>query len=481
MTVWWRIAKGSWKKEPEAGGRLQQLVESGNTGELARRAMTLQSVLLDLHRQLASVSSQEELARTMALALVGSFACERLVVLRTDDERRGFRPVAHRGDVSAALLAAGADIARSLAPFLPHAEPLAPLQSASPALEPTMQRCAALGIARAAWLNVDRQVDWVVLVGPKLSGREYDEFDRSMLQATFDAAGLACSRLLLVGKLEERNRERSDANDRLLHIDDLKSAILTGVSHELRTPLTRILSYAEAIRDTDLSVEERQACVDIILGSTRTLSSHVDRALAFAQLIGGRTTPRSERVELDAVVEDVVLLQAANAREHGITLEQKCIRLAALTDVDYVRMILKNLLDNAIKFTPRGGHVRVELVAEAGGATLFVTDNGPGIPEEARARIWRLFEHGDISLRRESEGLGLGLALAQRLALELALHLDLARSGPDGSVFRMHFAEAAPATSERLRGTAESPESEAVLVHTREIASSRHESERRSR
>ncbi len=477
--MWWRIAKGSWKKEPDAGGRLQQLVESGNTAELARRAMTLQSVLLDLHRQLASVSSQEELARTMALALVGSFACERLVVLRTDGERRRFRSVAHRGDVPAELLAAGAEIATLLAPFLPHVEPLAPLQSptSSPALAPAMQRCAALGITRAAWLNVDRQVDWIVLVGPKLSGREYDEFDRSMLQATFDAAGLACSRLLLVGKLEERHRELSEVNDRLLHIDDLKSAILTGVSHELRTPLTRILSYTEAIRDTDLSLEERQACIDIILGSTRTLSSHVDRALAFAQLIGGRTTPRSERVALHAVVEDIVLLQAANAREHGITLEQQCTALAALTDADYVRMILKNLVDNAIKFTPRGGRVRVELVAEAGGATLFVTDSGPGIPEEARARIWRLFEHGDISLRRESEGLGLGLALAQRLALELALDLDLARSGPDGSVFRMHFAEAAPATAdERQRAVAESPEAEAVLVHVREIAAGRRRS-----
>jgi signal transduction histidine kinase len=269
-----------------------------------------------------------------------------------------------------------------------------------------------------------------------------------MLQATFDAAGLACSRLLLVGKLEERNRELSVANERLLQIDDLKSAILTGVSHELRTPLTRIQSYTEAIRDNEVSTEERRACVDVILRSTRRLSSHVDRALAFAALIGGRTQPQSTRVGLHEIVDDIVVLETATARERGIELAQRCARLVSLTDGDYVRMMLKNLVDNALKFTPRGGRVGVELVAEGRGATIFVADTGPGIPAEAQERIWRLFEHGDISLRRETEGLGLGLALAQRLALELQVQLELLRSGPDGSVFRVHFPEAAPAPVE---------------------------------
>ncbi len=313
---------------------------------------------------------------------------------------------------------------------------------------------------RAAWLNVDRALDWIVLVGPKLSGLEYDEFDRSMLQATFDAAGLACSRLLLVGKLEERNRELSLANERLLQIDDLKSAILTGVSHELRTPLTRIQSYTEAIRDNEVSAEERRVFVDIILRSTRKLSSHVDRALAFAELIGSRTQPQNTRVALHEIVEDVVVLETGTARERGIELAQRCAPLVSLTDADYVRMILKNLVDNALKFTPHGGRVGVELVAEGLGAAIYVADTGPGIPAEAQERIWRLFEHGDISLRRETEGLGLGLALAQRLALELQLDLELCRSGPDGSVFRVHFAEAAPARAATAQAASSAVETE---------------------
>ena len=109
--MWGKNARGHSRQQPESGGRLQQLVQSGNTQELARRAMTLQSVLLDLHRQLASVQSQEELARTMALALTGSFASERLLVLRAETPRRRFKLVAERGDVPADLRQAAAEIA----------------------------------------------------------------------------------------------------------------------------------------------------------------------------------------------------------------------------------------------------------------------------------------------------------------------------------------------------------------------------------
>ncbi|UCE03388.1 MAG: HAMP domain-containing histidine kinase [Candidatus Latescibacterota bacterium] len=454
--MWRKNPRSSRDAEPEAGGRLQQLVDAGDTRELARRAMTLQSVLLDLHRQLASVGSQEELARTMALALTGSFGCERLVILRTEVERRAFAPVSQTGDVSEALRVASPELAKELAPVLPHLPLLHPLLPAmTDALADTVQRATRLGVARAAWLNVDRKLDWLVLVGPKLSRREFDEFDRSMLQATFDAASLACSRLLLVDALQRRYQELSEANERLLQIDDLKSAILTGVSHELRSPLTRILSYGEALRDGEVALEQRRAFIDIILNSTRRLASHVDRALSFAELIGGRTNPQPARVGLHQIVEDLVLLHKQAATERGVELGVECNPHVTFTDADYVRVILKNLLDNALKYTPRGGRVLVQLVSEGAGASILVRDNGPGIPEGARERIWRLFELGDITLRRETEGLGLGLALAQRLASELDVELGLAQSGAEGSVFRIHFRDAAATEAEERERAAE--------------------------
>jgi signal transduction histidine kinase len=467
--MWRRIAKPLWKREPETGGRLHQLVEAGDTRELARRAMTLQSVLLDLHRQLATSDSQEQLAVTMGLALTGSFGCERLVVLRAERPRHPYQLVSQTGDVSPALRVAAPEVASALAPFLPHVQPLAPLAPPfAGVVEAAAQRATKLGIVRAAWLNVDDQVDWLVLVGPKLAGGDYDEFDRTLLQATFDAAALACSRLLLVDALQLRNQELEDANARLLHIDDLKSAILIGVGHEMRTPLTRIQSYAEALRAGEVGADETKAFLDVILRSTQQLATHVEGALSYAQLIGGRTAPKQRRVVLHTVVEEAVDAHRPIAAERGIQLESTCNPLAVVTDPEYVRVILKNLVDNALKFTPRGGRVQVELVPENAGASVRVHDTGPGIPEEARLRIWRLFERGDTSLRREQAGLGLGLALAQRLALELGVQLELLQSSPEGSVFSLFFQDAAPGAEQpalqQEQTVAESAAEELVLV-----------------
>lgn len=445
----WRLGRSNRNEQHEPGGRLQQLVEAGDIEELARRVMTLQGLLLDLHRQLASVGSQEELARSMALALTGSFACERIVVLRSEGTRRRFEVMARVGDGSEELLGAAPRLASELAPFLGHVAPLVALESAIPhEARATLDRCAKLGVSRAAWLNVEGQVDWILLIGPKFSRAEYDEFDRSILQATFDATTLACSRLLLVDALRERNRELAEANTRLLHIDDLKSAILTGVSHELRTPLTRILSYGESLEAGEIGAEEQRAFVKIILSSARQLATQVDGALSFAEIIGGRTVPAHKRAALHDIVSDVALALEPNATERGVALAYHCAPHVAMTDPTYVRSIIKNLVDNALKFTPRGGRVDVDLVPEGAGASIFVRDTGPGIPEAARDRIWRLFELGDTSLRREKSGLGLGLALTQRLAMELDVELGLVQSGAEGTVFRVHFADAAPAEVE---------------------------------
>jgi signal transduction histidine kinase len=434
-------------RQPEITGRLQEIVDSGDTRELARRSMTLQAVMLDLHRQLAGAESQADLARGMGLALTGSFACERLVVLRRE-RNRPFESVAEIGDVPAALHEEAPALASRLAPFLPHVAPLAPLLPpfAEVATEPA-QRLAALGFVRAAWLNVERQIDWLVFVGPKLSGAEYDTFDVSLLRATLDAAALASSKLLLVDALEERNHELEAANRRLLQIDDLKSAILAGVSHELRTPLTRIQMYAEALRDETPAPDEKQEFCSIILDNARTLATRIDESLQFAAVIGGRSTPQPEQVALRDVVQAVVDAHAATAEARSVRLECGGDPLAVFTDPAFVRMIVGCLVDNAVKFTPPGGEVGVQVESFAAGASVRISDTGKGISETALDRIWRPLEHGESTLERRESGLGLGLALAKRLALELGASLELLNSSAAGSTFGLFFPDAAPATA----------------------------------
>jgi len=309
-------------------------------------------------------------------------------------------------------------------------------------------RLTALGFERAAWLNVEKQVDWLVLVGPKLSGAKYDEFDVSLLRATFDAAALACSRLLLVDVLEDRNRELSAANHRLLQIDDLKSAILNGVGDELRTPLARVLSYAEALRDDEVGSDDTRRFLDVIVSNTQRLARRIDQALHYASLVDGRTLPKPERVLLSDLVAELVVSREQDAIARSVQVTSECKPLAVHTDPNYLRLAIDCLLDNALRFTPAGGEVRLEVTAQGPGATIRVSDSGPGIPAEARDRVWHLFETGDLSLRRETRGMGVGLALASRLASDLGIKIELLRSETTGSVFALHFADAAPAESE---------------------------------
>jgi signal transduction histidine kinase len=446
MTMRRKDVTGSGRKPLQQGGRLQRLVDAGDTGELARRAMTLQNVLLDLHRQLGASQSPTELARTLGLALTGSFACERLLVLRRDSAHRRFEAVAAIGAVPAGIHAETVDLAAALSPFLPHVPPLSPLEPPIAAsLAPCVARLVALGFERAAWLNVEKQVDWLVLVGPKLSGASYDEFDASLLRATFDATTLACSRLLLVDALEERNRQLSAANARLLQIDELKSAILNGVGDELRTPLARALSYAEALRDDEVARDDANEFLDVIIDNTRHLASRIDQALRFANLVDGRTPPHPERVELQGLVETLAERRQPDADARSLHLVTASKPLAVHTDPAFVSTVVECLLDNAIRFTPAGGTVRLEVETWGAGAEVRVSDTGAGIPEEARDRIWRLFETGDLSLRRERRGWGIGLAMAKRLASDLGLELELVRSDASGSVFALRFEDAAAA------------------------------------
>jgi signal transduction histidine kinase len=427
------------------GGRLQKLIEAGDSQELARRTFTLQSVALDLHRQFAHVDSQEELARVLSLALMGSYACERLAILRCDEKRQGFRLVAHAGDVEPARMNDLRGCCRNLAPLLPHQPLLAPLLPPfSTSTHDVAHALGDRGFERVAWLDVEGDVQFIVLLGTKMTALPWDEFDGAILRATFDAAHLACSKLLLVDELEQRNDQLREANERLLGIDDLKSAILSGVSHELRTPLTRILSYAETLHESTAQDAQTREFLGVILNNTKQLSGLVDEALHFAELIGARTKPKRERVSLHDAIEDIVVRSRPDANHRMIRIESQCAPHYALTDTSYVRVILRTLMSNALKFTPGGGLIQVDLIAEDQGASILLKDTGPGIPEETRERIWRLFEQGDMTLRREVEGLGLGLALAQRLAQELEVKLELLESSEAGSTFRVHFQHALP-------------------------------------
>jgi signal transduction histidine kinase len=242
-------------------------------------------------------------------------------------------------------------------------------------------------------------------------------------------------------ELREAN-ERLEANvEALQAVDRLKSEFVAVTSHELLTPLAFIVGFASSLEDGlmgPLSPSQQEAVGKILQGAER-LTRMVRNTLEFSQVEAGQLAFHPERVDLGQAARDGVDGQAAQARKAGVELVVAVDPALppAWADPDRVAQVITELLDNAIKFTPEGGQVRVAVSATPEGVVLEVADTGPGIPPEAIARLSQPFYQVDSSPTRRHGGLGLGLALAHRLARGMGGDLTVRSRVGYGSTFRV--------------------------------------------
>ncbi len=202
-------------------------------------------------------------------------------------------------------------------------------------------------------------------------------------------------------------------------VDQVRRDFVANASHELRTPLTSIRGFVEALQD---GAEHDAATSTRFLGKIRThadrMGALVEDLLELSRLESGARPPRFEELSPAEVAEDAVALFAdlAARKQIDLTCEDQGAPVVA-TDAERLRRILDNLVDNAIKYTPAGGQVRIVTSPTAtGGAVCVVEDNGPGISSEHLSRIFERFYRVDRARSRELGGTGLGLAIVRHLA-----------------------------------------------------------------
>jgi len=207
------------------------------------------------------------------------------------------------------------------------------------------------------------------------------------------------------------------------------------VSHELRTPLTAIRSVGEVgLRGHRTEVSYR-GIIGSMLEEVDRLASLVDRLLTLSRAETHQATLAFETVDVAALAENVVSHLGVLAEEKGQTLTIELVApVEARADRVVLRQALINLVDNAIKFTPAGRPVRIRVSGTASFAVIDVLDSGPGVPTEARERIFDRFYRSDGT---EVVGTGLGLSLAKGAVEAIGGRLTLESSSPEGSVFRI--------------------------------------------
>jgi len=220
---------------------------------------------------------------------------------------------------------------------------------------------------------------------------------------------------------------------RLAATEERERQFLMSVSHELRTPLTAIKGHVDALRDGLIDDPELVgASLDVVANEATRLERLVGDVLDLAKLRAHRFTVQTEEVDMGRLVEQAYGSFGDEARRREIDYDLDLDSAPTiLTDGDRVFQVITNLLKNAFRWTPDGGHIGVALETSNGAVRVDVTDTGPGISAENAEQIFSPFVSND------TQGTGLGLPIARELAGALGGRIELDTELGRGSRFRL--------------------------------------------
>lgn len=225
-----------------------------------------------------------------------------------------------------------------------------------------------------------------------------DRFDESRLSAV----ETRLSQYLSAAAVSARNLREEKENIKTL---------LADISHQTKTPLANVLLYTQLLEE---AAPDCGAYTAALGAQARKLHSLIDGMVKASRLEAGVLVLHPKLGPLGPLLEEAAAQFAASAAEKGLTLTVEPTEAEAVFDKKWTAEALCNLLDNAVKYTPAGGTVRLSAVSYELFSRIDVLDSGPGVPEEEQAKVFRRFYRGENAW--ESEGVGVGLYLVRQIA-----------------------------------------------------------------
>ena len=234
----------------------------------------------------------------------------------------------------------------------------------------------------------------------------------------------------------------------LKEVDRLKSEFVTTVSHELRTPLTSIRGSLGLVAGgvTGVLPDKARALVKIAMENCERLVRLVNDILDSEKMLAGKIDMNIRSIDLAAPAERSVKETEGFAASHGVRVSFSTEADVPPIDGDSDRLVqvITNLISNACKFSPSGGEVEVRIQRRGGAVALSVSDRGPGVPVELRARLFERFAQLDSSDSRRRAGTGLGLNICRGIIERLGGRIDYRPREGGGSVFEFSLPAAKP-------------------------------------
>lgn len=250
--------------------------------------------------------------------------------------------------------------------------------------------------------------DFSVRLTPLHRYEKYDEYDLIMENLNSMAAELEKSELL-------------------------KSDFIFNVSHELKTPLATIQNYAYLLK-SDVSGEQKEKYIRTITEATKRLTALVTNILKLNKLENQQLKFTSEKIALHDMLADVILTFEDAIEQKGLELECDLDEVTFVSSKSNLEIAVSNLISNAVKFTERGGKIKISLKKiDNNSVKIEVSDTGCGISPDVGSRIFDKFYQGDTS--HSQEGNGLGLALVKRVIDLIGGEISVSSEPGKGSIF----------------------------------------------
>ena len=239
---------------------------------------------------------------------------------------------------------------------------------------------------------------------------------------------------LFVVVFEDRSESR--------RIDRMRADFIANASHELRTPLASIAGFVETLRGPARDDQAaREQFLQIMQNQTSRMARLIDDLLSLSRLEMKALSMGSGKVDLVAIITNVVETLRPLAADIGVTIENRIVdsKAEVVGDRDELFQVFENLVENACKYGQSGGKVELSLARSAGEISVEVRDFGPGIPEEHIPRITERFYRVDVESSRSQKGTGLGLSIVKHIVTRHRGRLTISSKVGEGAAFTVHL------------------------------------------
>lgn len=220
-----------------------------------------------------------------------------------------------------------------------------------------------------------------------------------------------------INEAKQFTKSFNKAAEELSGIEIMRANFISDFSHEFRTPIASISGFAQLLRDQNLSEEEREEYLDIIIDESKRLSNLSEDILNLSRMESSSILTNVGTVDVAEGLRRSIAIVEPNADEKNITIDVDVDEAELIGNADYLSQLWTNILQNAVKFTPENGRIDISLKSAQDTknrtVTCTISDNGCGMDETTRAHLFERFYQGDTS--HAQEGNGLGLALCKRI------------------------------------------------------------------